>query len=190
MAKWKWLFIAAWCCFGLFIVAAATIDGDIGMAIGLISFLACIVLVIVGCVVRGKDPAVKAEIEKKKEEAQLKAVKRQEEAHLKAVQRRENRNRAKRLKSQDNRPVEATLITTSDRTKTTKSAVSAAGRAIVGGVIAGPAGAVLGAATTSGKTSVTEQRATFFVKYESGRTGTETVKVGSDRFNELATVMK
>lgn len=98
--------------------------------------------------------------------------------------------RERRFKEMDKRPIEATLITTSDRTKTTKSAVSAAGRAIVGGIIAGPAGAVLGAATTSGKTSVTEQRATFFVKYASGRTGTETVKVGSDRFNELATVMK
>lgn len=186
MAKWKWFRIAAWCCLGLFFAAVVAIDGDVGMVIGLTSLFACIVFVIVACVMQNKDPVEKA----KREEKRQKALEAQEERKVQRERDKVEREYRERAKAADKRPVEATLITTSDRTKTTKSAVSAAGRAIVGGVIAGPAGAVLGAATTSGKTSVTEQRATFFVKYASGRTGTETVKVGSDRFNELAAVMK
>lgn len=186
MAKWRITLIAAWCCFALVFISAVCIDGDTGMAIGLTSFFAFIVLVIVSIVLWSKDPVEKA----KREEKRKRALEAQEERKAQMEWNKAERAYRERVKAADKRPVEATLITTSDRTKTTKSAVSAAGRAIVGGVIAGPAGAVLGAATTSGKTSVTEQRATFFVKYASGRTGTETVKVGSDRFNELAAVMK
>lgn len=98
--------------------------------------------------------------------------------------------RERRFKEMDNTPIEATLISTQDKTKTKKSAVAATGRAVVGGVLLGPAGAVIGAATTGSKTKVTGQKATFFVKYKSGRTGTETVDINSARFRELAAIME
>lgn len=85
----------------------------------------------------------------------------------------------------DNRAVSAVLISTQDETKTKKSA----GRAIVGGALFGPAGAVVGAATAKEKTKVVGQKAVFSVKYASGRTGTETVEVGSERFEALAKLL-
>lgn len=102
---------------------------------------------------------------------------------------REARAEMEKAERLDNTPVSAMLISTQDRTKTSKSAVSAAGRAMIGGALLGPVGALAGAASTGGKTKVVGQKATFSVKYASGRVGTETVEVGSTRFNELAALL-
>ena len=102
---------------------------------------------------------------------------------------REARAEMEKAERLDNTPVSAMLISTQDRKKTSKSAVSAAGRAMIGGALLGPVGALAGAASTGGKTKVVGQKATFSVKYASGRVGTETVEVGSTRFNELATLL-
>ena len=83
--------------------------------------------------------------------------------------------------SEASRPVSAVLISTNSK----KSGVNAVARGVVGGTLLGPLGAIAGAA--SGKSKATE--ATFSVKYANGYTGTETVKIGSARFNELSALM-
>ena len=75
----------------------------------------------------------------------------------------------------------AVLISTNSK----KSGVNAAGRAIVGGTLLGPVGAIAGAATGSSKAT----SATFSVKYASGRVATETVPIGSQRFKELSALL-
>ena len=87
----------------------------------------------------------------------------------------------KKRKADDKRAVSAVLIGTAGG----KSAVGTAGRAVVGGALLGPIGAIAGAASGKSKTT----RATFSVKYASGRTGTETVDIGTKRFNELSALL-
>lgn len=99
------------------------------------------------------------------------------------------KDKEKALREQDWEPVSAVLVATQALTETKKSAIGAAGRAVVGGALLGPIGALAGAATTRSKTSVVGQSATFSVKYASGRVGTETVYVGGERFNELAALL-
>lgn len=79
------------------------------------------------------------------------------------------------------RPVSAVLISTNSK----RSGVDAAGRAIVGGALLGPLGAVAGAVTGTSKTTAV----TFSVKYANGDTGVETVKINSKRFQELNAVL-
>lgn len=64
-----------------------------------------------------------------------------------------------------------------------KKAGSAAVRSAVGGAVAGLPGAIYGAASAKSKTSVT-----FYVTYEDGHSGTETVKSDSSRFLKLMKV--
>lgn len=87
------------------------------------------------------------------------------------------------------KPVSAVLVTTTEKTKTKKSVFGAATRMAIGGVAAGPVGALVGLATTGSKNKITGQTATFSVTYASGKTKIETVKVGSKRFKTLAALL-
>ena len=73
-------------------------------------------------------------------------------------------------------PVSAKIVGSGE----SKKAGSAAVRSAVGGAVAGLPGAVYGAASAKSKTSVT-----FYVTYEDGHSGTETVKSDSSRFLKL-----
>ena len=94
---------------------------------------------------------------------------------------REAREMLKRLKAENQRPVSAVLISIEYR----QSTMEALGRAAIGDWLYGDIGAIVGAATTPEKA----KKATFRVKYASGRTGTETVAVGSSRFNQLSALL-
>ena len=85
------------------------------------------------------------------------------------------------LIKENNRPVSAVLISVEYR----QSILEGIGRAMVGDMLFGDVGAVIGAASTPSEA----KRATFSVKYATGRTGTETVDVGSRRFSELAELL-
>lgn len=78
----------------------------------------------------------------------------------------------------------AVVVSTQDKTKTK----GGFGGAVVGGMIAGPVGAIVGA-SASKKTVVTGQKVTFSVKYQSGRTGIETVDINSERFKQLSALL-
>lgn len=95
--------------------------------------------------------------------------------------REEMRRREQERKEADKRPVSAVLIGTDSK----KSGASTVGRALVGGALLGPIGAIAGAASGKSKTT----KATFSVKYASGRTGTETVEIHSKRFKELSALL-
>lgn len=81
----------------------------------------------------------------------------------------------------DHYPMSATVISVNGR----QSVAKAFSRAVVGEMLFGGAGAFIGAATTE-----TKPKVTFRVEYESGRIGTETVKVGSERFELLWSKVK
>jgi len=69
--------------------------------------------------------------------------------------------------------------TSSSRTKVG----SAAGRAIVGGMIAGPVGAIIGGGTGKKKTTITEHHTTtFMVYYKDGTHKAETVENNTTRY--------
>lgn len=110
------------------------------------------------------------------------------------IDRRKAENQAKfereRLAAMDNRPVSSRIIAQSSNSTTKAGVASTAARATVGGVIAGPMGAMVGAATTKHKTQTTDVLITFYVTYESGRKGSETVPVGCDRFETLMDVLE
>ena len=76
-------------------------------------------------------------------------------------------------------PVKAKIIVSN----ASKKAGSAAIRTAIGSSIAGLPGAVYGAASAKSKTSVT-----FYVTYEDGHSGTETVSSDSSRFLKLIKV--
>ena len=82
-------------------------------------------------------------------------------------------------KAEGKRPVSAVLISTEMKKSGTF------GRALVGGALFGIAGSIAGAASGTSKAT----KATFSVKYASGRTGTETVDIGSRRFKELSALL-
>ena len=76
-------------------------------------------------------------------------------------------------------PVSAKIVGSGEN----KKAGSAAIRSAVGGAVAGLPGAVYGAASAKSKTSVT-----FYVTYEDGHHGSETVSSDSGRFLKLMKV--
>ena len=78
-------------------------------------------------------------------------------------------------------PVSAKIVGSGESNK----AGSAALRSAVGSSIAGLPGAVYGVASAKSKTNVT-----FYVTYEDGHSGTETVKSDSSRFLKLMKVCK
>lgn len=105
-----------------------------------------------------------------------------------ADRKRERAEAAERKQEQERRdrtPVSVVLISTVDEYG--KSVTGTAARAALGYALFGAFGAAVG--MTTAKTKVKGQKATFSVKYESGRTGTETVEVGSKRFKELAELL-
>ena len=79
------------------------------------------------------------------------------------------------------RPVSAELISVEYR----QSLIEGLGRAAVGDWLFGDIGAFVGAASTPCE----PKRATFSVKYAAGHVGTETVDIGSRRFNELSALL-
>lgn len=124
--------------------------------------------------IREENAAVVAKWDAKAEETKKKQE--QSKANLEKIRAAE-----KKRKADDHRAVSAVLISTNSK----KSGVGAAGRAVVGGALFGAVGAVAGAASGSSKAT----KATFSVKYASGRTGTETVVIGGQRFNELSALL-
>lgn len=95
----------------------------------------------------------------------------------------------RRLREAENTPVAARVVSTSETVKSKGSVIGTGARMAMGGALFGPMGVLLGAATSSRHTYSIGQKVTFSVKYKSGRTGTETVSVGSDRFKELAALV-
>lgn len=182
MKTWLKIHIAAWLCLAAIvpaIIIGVIVDIDAGTAgtmLGLL-FLSWFVLLIVSFVFlyNGSSKA-KAKRELKEQKLQAKAEQRRIEEERKLKERQQ--------KLRDNWPVSAVIVTTQDKTKNK----SGLGRAVVGGMIAGPVGAVVGASVGK-KTVVTGQTVTFSVKYQSGRTGIETVEVGSERFNFLSSLL-
>lgn len=178
MKTWKKIHIAAWLC--LLGVIPAVIIGVIidmgaeaaGTMLGLL-MLSWFVLLVVSLIVRCNNPEAHRDLEKQKEWNEL--CKRMEE---------ERKLKARQEKLRDNWPVSAVVISTQDKTKNK----SGLGTAVIGGLVAGPLGAVVGASVGK-KTVVTGQKVTFSVKYQSGRTGTETVDVGSERFKFLSSLL-
>ena len=146
----------------------------------LVIFLLAVVAFLVFVVIR-RLTMPKEKLQKIREENAVKL----EEAKAKREQAKLERERRNRERIRDNTPVAAVVITAQDKTKTT----GGLGSAVVGGMIAGPVGAVVGASVGKKKTQVTGQRVTFSVKYESGRTGVETVDVTSKRFRELSALL-
>lgn len=94
------------------------------------------------------------------------------QAEMEAAQKREEIRAA-------HNPVKAKIIVSN----TSKKAGSAAIRTAIGSSIAGLPGAVYGVASAKSKTNVT-----FYVTYEDGHSGTETVKSDSSRFLKLMKV--
>ena len=123
----------------------------------------------------------KEEVEKNREEAAAKVEEAKKKREQGEAELAKMRAAERARKADDRKAVSAVLISTDSR----KSGASAAGRAVVGGALLGPVGAIAGAASGTSKT----KRATFSVKYASGRTATETVDVGSKRFNELSALL-
>ena len=74
----------------------------------------------------------------------------------------------------DNTPVAAELVAIQEKMR---------GSVVVGGLTGGPIGAALGA-------YIGKERATFAVRYASGRTSVETVVVNSQRFKTLSAFLK
>ena len=81
--------------------------------------------------------------------------------------------------------VAAVLVSTTEETG--KGVLGTAARGTLGYLTFGVFGAAVGVTTARNKTR--RQRVTFSVKYASGKTGVETVEMGSKRFNELAALL-
>lgn len=193
MKKWLKIHIASWLCL-MAILPVLIVEGIMGAEaeMALLTFLtlllAWFVLLIASFIsLYNNHPKVIAKRELKAQKQQEKFQKRQEElaiARQKSWERRHIEEKERQQKLRDNWPVSAVIVTTQDKTKNK----SGLGSAVVGGMIAGPIGAVVGASVGK-KTVVTGQMVTFSVKYQSGRTGIETVEVGSERFNFLSSLL-
>ena len=140
---------------------------------------------------KAKDPARQEKIQAKKaEKMAAKATKNErKQKPTKTPEEIENERRYRELTKQyaqerrdaNRTPVAAVLITTNSHT----SGVGAAGRAVVGGALLGPVGALAGAVSGTSKAT----KATFSVKYANGRTAVETVDINSRRFKELSALL-
>lgn len=120
--------------------------------------------------------------------AERKAALKEAKANARQISREEQKRGEIALRTfwnEDTQPVSAVLISTQDVYR--KSALGAAGRALLGGAILGEFGAAVGLATTKAKSR--GQKATFAVKYASGRKGTETVDMRSERFKVLSALL-
>ena len=145
----------------------------------MVSLLADVVLFIYLIVRRLRTP--KEDLQKIRKENDALLAKWNAKAEQSKVELEKMRVAERARKADDRRVVSTVLISTDNK----KSAVGAAGRAVVGGALLGPVGAIAGAASGKSKAA----KATFSVKYASGRTATETVDIGSRRFNELSALL-
>lgn len=74
--------------------------------------------------------------------------------------------------------------------KIKKSTTSVIGRAVVGGVIAGPIGSIVGAGTAKGSVQeIKGKKVRFLIEYANGKKKTEDVKIDSRRYKELIQYM-
>ena len=189
MKTWKKIHIAAWLCLVAWIpavVVGIAIDMDAesaGTMLGLL-MLSWFVLLIVSFIVRHNDADVKAKRLEKLEKLQEEREKQKELEFERKRTEEERKQKVWEQKLLDNWPGSAVVVSAQDKTRTK----SGLGSAVVGGIIAGPVGAVVGASVGK-KTVVTGQKVTFSVKYKSGRVGTETVEVGSERFERLSALL-
>ena len=171
MKRWKAEIIAsAACIVGVFVVGVVAPEMA-WLGVGL--FLASPVLLVLSVIGARKDPDEQKKREELKAAKAAKKAEKQREWALKMKQERE-----------DHTPVAAVVVTAQDKLSTS----GGLGGAVVGGLVAGPLGAVVGASAGK-KTEVTGQKVTFSVKYASGRTGIETVDVKSKRFKELSALL-
>lgn len=132
---------------------------------------------------------MKAEIRAKNEqyEAELAEKERKQKEWENLCKKFENERKAEKKAERKKRktPISAVLITTKD--ERAKGAISTATRGVVGGLLFGPFGAAVG--MVSGREKMLSQKAIFSVRYADGHTGTETVEVGSKRFEELSVLL-
>ena len=168
------------------VIAVTFVLGLFFFPVALICIFACITLPIY-LIVR-RLAMSKEDLQKEREAAAERVAKwnaKAEEAKKKQEADRKYRELCKKYaderKAADKKAVSAVLISTDSK----KSGVSAAGRAVVGGALLGPVGAIAGAASGTSKAT----KATFSVKYASGRVATETVDVNSSRFRELSALL-
>lgn len=91
------------------------------------------------------------------------------------------RAKIERQRAADQRAVSAVIVSVTE--DHSKSVLGLASRGFIGGLIAGPFGTAVGLLST--KDRVKLKTVTFAVEYASGRKGTETVKAGSKRYDEL-----
>ena len=93
--------------------------------------------------------------------------------------------RLEQLKA-DSTIVSTVIVNATTTGKQKASVTSSIVRGAVGGAVFGPIGAIAGAVTPKKKIVTKDATVTFSVLYASGKRGVETVKVGSNRYNELA----
>ena len=125
--------------------------------------------------------AMKAEKAAEREQKKQKQTKTPEEIEHERRYRELTKQYAQERRDADRTPVAAVLVSTNNH----KSGIGTAGRAVVGGALLGPVGALAGAASGSSKAT----KATFSVKYASGRVAVETVDINSRRFRELSALL-
>lgn len=203
MKVWKVVLVLAIICIGFTTVVVGGHE-DIGFELPEEMEMVCaipgaagiVVLLPLSLIFRRFDPTLRAKRKEKKVEKLVeKTQKEYQKANEKEIKKAENEKRrareaelnAYRIEQQrlDNIPVSAKVITSSAETKTS----GGLGGAVVGSLFGGVPGAIVGASVSGKRTTVTGEQVTFAVKYKSGRTGTETVKVGSKRFEELASLL-
>lgn len=107
-----------------------------------------------------------------------------EEARARSREVKIERHAALQKERDDKTPARTRLLTDQSTYTSKGSLTSAAGRAVVGNLVAGPIGAMVGAGTAK-RTTQEQKSQVFKVWYKSGREGIETAAVGSARWKEL-----